>query len=212
MTPEQFLHRCPTIWHVGPAGAWDGIRRLGFRTADQLIAAADIEDSLRSQLRVEPRRTSIEMRVEGRTVTLRDQAPLFKRKDFASLMGDGMTVGDWIEILNRRVYLFSDRAAMEKILTKYVNLEGAQDVITFSPRTLLEVCRHRIELSAQKTGAIARVAGIQKRRDTFLSVGQFPDKRPAEITVLDGLTVEELGVVAFAERVHADGSRTKLER
>lgn len=211
MNSDQFLHRCPTLWHVGPAGSWEGIRRLGFRTAEQLINGAEhLDDDERRWLLTQPRRTAVRLTVDGSVVALRDQEPLLRRKDPESLMGDGLSVSDWINILNKRVYLFTDRTAMDKVLSKYIELEGAQEVITFSPRKLLDRCRPRIELSAQNAGAIARTSGAQKHLDTFLPVGQFPDRRPAEVTVLDG--IDDLSVVAFVERHERTGAKTTLAR
>ena len=70
MTPEMFLHRCPMLCHVGPIGAWEGIRRLGFRTASQLIADADLDDEDRSRLLTQPRRDSCRLIVHDMEVVL----------------------------------------------------------------------------------------------------------------------------------------------
>ena len=76
MKPEQFLRRCPTLWHVGPAGSWEGIKRVGLRTAEQLInRAAALDDDERSRLLTQPRRTRVTFTVEGSSVSLRDQEP-----------------------------------------------------------------------------------------------------------------------------------------
>ena len=56
MTPEQFLNRCKVVCHVGPAGVWDQIARSGFRTAEQLILEADLDDEERARLLSVPRR------------------------------------------------------------------------------------------------------------------------------------------------------------
>lgn len=208
MNPEQFLHRCQTLWHIGPIGSWEGIQRYGFRTAQQLIERAELGDDERGALMAEPRPAKVVLTIGDTTATLRDQEPLMRRKDITALLGNGMTVADWVATLNKRVYMFCDRTAMDKILLKYLELEGAQEVITFSPRKLFDVCRHRIELSAQNTGAIARMAGVQKNLDTFVSVGQFRDKKPAEVTVVDG--IDDLSVVAFVDRHYGDGKKEKL--
>jgi hypothetical protein len=68
-----------------------------------------------------------------------------------------MTVKDWVEILNKRVYFFVDLAARKKMLSKYVERDGAQDVLIFSPRLLWAAAKHRPELSTQNTGAVARI-------------------------------------------------------
>ncbi len=50
MTPEQFLSRCKVICHVGPVGVWEHIADHGFRTAEQLILEADLDEEERLRL------------------------------------------------------------------------------------------------------------------------------------------------------------------
>jgi len=211
VTFDEFLQRCPTLWHVGPVGSWEGIKKRGFRTAEQLIGMADLEASNRTELLTEPRADTVTLSVEGDTVTLRDQQSLLKRKDPGSPMGDGISVADWVQILNRRVYLFTDEVAMRKFLAKSVERDGAQEVITFSPRRLVEACRPQIELSVRNSGSVARTAGPQTQRNTFVSIALFPgSKRPSEITVVDG--IDDLSVVAFVETRHRDGTKVAVPR
>lgn len=209
MTPDQFLARCPALWHVAPAGAWDRIRDTGLRTAAQLIDAADLDDVRRAELLEAPRAESVRLTIDGADVLLRDQAPLL-RADLTKAIEPGFGVSAWIRELNRRVYLFADRAAMQKVLDKYVASDGAQDVITFSPLRLFEQEQHQIELSARNTGALARTTKATKGPDTFLSITRFPDRKPAEVTIVGGLN--DLTPVVRAERHHADGRREPLPR
>ncbi len=206
MTPEGFLERCPLLCHVGPIGAWEGIQQLGFRTASQLIADADLTEADRVALMTLPRRHARRLTVRGVEVMLRDQGPLFARRDLLTIMGDGLTVADWVRVLNGRVYLFAHPAALSKVLDKYVERDGGQELITFNRRKLLEIYRSKIELATQNTGAVARVAGPQKFRDTFKSIGLFPDRTPSEVTIVDG--IDDLSVVATVER-HLLGAKTE---
>jgi hypothetical protein len=210
VTPDGFLSRCPSLWHVGPPGAWDQIAANGFRTAEQLILRADLDQSTRAGLLNEPRRDSVRLVVDGEAVVLRDQGPLFARNDLASILDDGLSVADWVQILNRRVYLFADKVAMNKVLDKYVERDGAQDVITISPWRLLQAAGARLQLAQYNAGAIPRLTGPQRGRDTFTQISRFPDRKPAEVTILDGL--DDLSVVARAERHHSDGRREQLAR
>jgi hypothetical protein len=208
MTPEQFLNRCKTICHVGPAGVWDQINESGFRTAEQLILDADLTDEERHGLLSAPRRESVRLHVRGQEVTLRDQGPLFARKDLKSVLDSGIDVSDWIHLLNQRVYFFSDQTSMQKFLDKYVAMEGAQDVIWLSPLKVLEAEGLTLELSSQNTGAIARRRGPQKTADAFVPLFRFPDRRPVELTALGGFN--DLSPVFRAERCSPDGRRTLL--
>ncbi len=173
VTPERFLARCPTIWHVAAGGAWDIIKVLGLRTAQQLIVQADLDSDTREELLTTPRRVAVPLTVDGAKVTLRDQGPLCGVRNLRSKLHDGLEVADWIRILNARVYFFTDRAARQKILQKYVALDGAQDVLTISPLRLLTTAGPRLKLSDRNTGAIARKAEPYKGINTFVSVARF---------------------------------------
>ena len=65
---------------------------------------------------------------------------------------------------------------------------------------------HTSELPPQNTGAVARVKGPQKFRNTLLPIQAVPvERRLAEVTVLDGIS--DLSVVTQVER-HELGGRT----
>jgi hypothetical protein len=208
MTPEQFLSRCKVICHVGPAGVWEHIAKHGFRTAEQLILEADLDEEERQRLLSTPRRESVRLSVHGQDVILRDQGPLFARKDLSSILGEGLEVGAWIHLLNQRTYFFTDQTAMQKLLDKYVQVDGAQDVIWLSPLKLLDAAGLRLELTSQNTGALARRSGAQKTADAFAPLWRFTDRKPAEATIVDGL--DDLSPVFRAERCFGDGRRQSL--
>jgi hypothetical protein len=208
MTPEQFLNRCKIVCHIGPAGVWDRVSKTGFRTAEQLILDAELTDEERQRLLSTPRRESVQLRVHGEDVTLRDQGPLFARKDLKSALDSGLDVSDWIHLLNQRVYFVTDETAMQKLLDKYVQADGAQDVIWLSPFKLVQIEGLRLELASQNTGAIARKSGTQNTAETFVPLFRFPDRKPAEVTALGGL--EDLSPVFRAERCFPDGRRSLL--
>jgi hypothetical protein len=169
---------------------------------------ADLDEIGREQLLSTPRRESVLLHVRGEEVILRDQGPLFARNDLKSILDTGLDVSHWIRTLNQRVYFFATEAPLQKLRDKYVEKDGAQDVIWLSPLKILDVEGIRLELSNQNTGAIARKSGPQKTADTFLPLFRFPNQRPAEVTVLDGF--EDLTPVFRAERCYRDGRRVLL--
>ncbi len=97
---------------------------------------------------------------------------------------------------------------MQKVLDKYVQTDGPQDVVWLSPLKLLETEGLQLELASQNAGAIARRSGPQKTEETFIPLFRFPDKRPAEVTALGGFT--DLTSVFRAERCFPDGRRELL--
>jgi hypothetical protein len=208
MTEEEFLARCKRLSHVAPAGAWESFQKNGLRTAELLILQADLDGSRQQDLLTRIRPDAVTLRLGTQEVTIRDQGPLLARKDLTSLLGDGMTVEEWVRILNKRVYLFVDPAARDKLMSKYVERDGAQDLIVFSPLGLWRTARGRLELSSQNTGAVARISTAYKFRETFLPVSRFPNRTPAEVTIADGL--DDLSAVAEVMRVYSDGRRERL--
>jgi hypothetical protein len=187
-----------------PTRLVERIRREGFQTAEQLVRSADLDERDRRTLLSQPRECAVNLRIGDERVTIRDQRPLLARRDLAAILQEGVSVEDWVHLLNTRVYLFTDTSRMRKLLAKYLVVDGAQEVLLLSPLRLLQRAAGRIELTAQNSGAIARSSGVQKTRDTFLSLGRFPDRQPAEVTVVDGLA--DVFPVVRAERHYADGT------
>ena len=196
------------MWHVAPAGAWEAISAGGLQTAQQLIDAADLDDAAKAELSTTPRAEAVRFSVDGTDVMLRDQEPLL-RADLTDRLEPGTSVSDWVRLLNKRVYLFTDKALMRKMVDKYVERDGAQEVLSFSPLRLLEAARLQIELSAQNSGAAARRTDPYKGRDSFLSITRFPNRKPAEVTIVDGLT-DLSGIVMRVERHEADRSPVSI--
>ena len=136
-------------------------------------------------------------------MVLRDQGPLFARKDLKSILGDGLDVGEWIQLLNQRVYFFTDQPSMEKFMDKYVELDGAQDVIWLSPLKVLEAAGSRSS-SRARTQALSPVEAVRRRRRTPSPRSwRFTDRKPTEATILGGL--DDLSPVFRAERCFQDG-------
>jgi len=81
-------------------------------------------------------------------------------------------------------------------------------VIWLSPLKVLEAEGIRLELASHNTGAIARRSGPQKAADTFVPLFRFPDRLPAELTMLGGL--DDMTPVFRAERCFRDGRRLLL--
>jgi hypothetical protein len=206
---DQFLARCPSLWHVAPAGAWERISRTGFRTADQLIGEATLDDEQRTALTTLPRRDPVRLDIGGDEVLLRDQAALYPKPDQPCSLGDGQDVQTWVRLLNQRVYFFADAASMQKMVDKYVARDGAQDVLVLSPMRLIDAVRPQIQLAAQSSTTVAKRKTSPKDRDPFVSIALFPDRRPSEVTVVGGL--DDLSVVIRVQRFHADGRTEQLK-
>ena len=195
MTPDQFLDRCKFVSHVGPVGVWEQIAKHGFRTAEQLILESDLNEDEQQRLLSTPRRESISLCVDGDEVLLRDQGPLFARKDLASVLGDGLAVSDWVRLLNRRTFFFTDQLSMEKLRDKYAELDGAQEVIWLSPLRVIRLEGLCLELTTQNFWGDCSSKRPAKDGRHLRTIFEFP--QPKAERVNDG---------RWTKRPHADSS------
>jgi hypothetical protein len=65
-----------------------------------------------------------------------------------------------------------------------------------------------LELTSQNSGAIVRRSGSQKVADTFVPFSSFPNRKPKELTMVDGLN--DLTPVVRAERYFPDGHSDRI--
>jgi hypothetical protein len=111
-------------------------------------------------------------------------------------------------LLNRRTFFFTDQLTMQKFRDKYVERAGAQEVIWLSPLRVIRAEGLCLELTSQNSGAIARRSGPQKLVDTFVPFSSFPNRKPKELTMVDGLV--DLTPVVRAERYFPDGHSDRI--
>ncbi|GAC1534349.1 MAG: hypothetical protein NVS3B1_28820 [Marmoricola sp.] len=172
----RFEQMRPWLFHVTAIENVDGIRRRGLRTASQLAAEAGVGlAGVRREM----------LHLAGATV--RDQRPIISK----SLAGhlDGVTLDDWLEILNSRVFLFPDQDRAKALSQTYAKLAQPQAVLVFRTTDVLAAAGDRLEVADRNTGAVPREKGCPCRgRSTFVALPDAPDlRRIQEVTVVDGL-------------------------
>jgi hypothetical protein len=200
---EDLISISHVVEHVAHPAALDRLRTQGLRTAEQLIDDSNVPDARKSALSTTIRWTPVELPIGDSNAMLRDQARLRSERALEARLGPGLTVADWVALLNQRVYLFTTTAERDRLLSKYVELDGGQLVLGLSTRRLLDVAGDRVELAAQNTGAIPRTKSRTKTREVFQRWRSFPSaKRPAEFTIVDGLSADELAATVLRVEVH----------
>ena len=204
-TPARALARLrPSLFHVTALGAWPSIAELGLRTAAQLADLAD-QHPLTS---IRADRLDL---VEGDgawLIRLRDQRPMLRAQIESHL--DGVTLQQWLDLVNSRVYFCARQKDLTTLLMRYQN-EG-QDLVVFDTAKLLAAAAERVEVTAVSSGSPVAWGGCPCRgRDTFIPLPSFPGAAAdiEEVTVLDGLaSVDRL--VTRVVRYHPDRSSEVL--
>lgn len=199
LSPERALARLrPVLFHASGYGAWDSIRDAGLRTAAELLAGAG-----RGQF-TELRTAGVEVALEGMTekAELRDQRLQGRSRIEAHL--DGITLAEWIEILDERVHLFARQKELTALLARY-QAEG-QDLLVFDTARTLAAAGDRVEVATVISAAPDASRACRCRgRDTFVPLALYdgPADDIEEVTVTGGLS--EVGsLVNRVVRYHPD--------
>jgi len=196
MTPEDLSALHPLLFHVTVAGACEGIRRHGLLPTSRLLDLFEIAGEARGRLERtrRPGRTPISHPVHGSAV-LNDQLPMSEAA-LAKCLDDGLAPADWLALLNRRVFFWSDEAGFAGLLGARANRNRALEVLVVETLPLARAYADRIELSPINSGATLRKPA-RRGLPTFtplleLSYREWRRKRGGkdrikEVTVLGGI-------------------------
>ncbi len=196
MTPAELAARHPRLFHLTPAGGWDGIRARGLLSTSRLLDLFEVvgEDRARLERTCRPAAATIHHPVHG-TAVLNDQTPMSEAALSRCLDG-GLTPADWIGLLNRRVFFWADEAGLSRLAGAKANRGRAVDVLVVDTFGLTRAHADRVELSPINSGATVRKPA-RRGPATFtplaeLSYDQWRRRRGRldrllEVTVLDGV-------------------------
>jgi hypothetical protein len=187
----------PQLHHMAEAGSWASIQRIGLRTTEQLVNECNPDSTTRLEILGQQRKRSYELLHPAvGALTIRDQAPLGLHNLRPALTD--MTVEEWLEALNNRVFFWAHPQRLERLLNARLYRDSIHDVLVVDTARLVEAHRDRIRLAGMNTGSTIFPGAPKRGRDTFRTIETFPfqDRRRAgrgvvnnvvEVCVLDGL-------------------------
>ena len=196
MTPEELAARHPRLFHLTLPGAWTSIRDRGLLSASRLLDLFEIEGEARERLerRRRPAAVAIRHPCHGTSV-LNDQSPMTEAA-LARCLDDGLLPADWLAMLNRRAFFWSDGAGLSRLLGARANRARTVEVLVADTLSLARAHAERIEISPINSGATLR-RPARRGLTTFtpmleLSYAAWSRKRGArdrvlEVTVVDGV-------------------------
>lgn len=149
MDTDDFIARYPSLLHLAHLTSWPSIQRKGLLSAEQIVqrwgVAPDRADTLLSQRRAEP--VVLEHPDLGRAV-LRDQHPLSEERLAPALTG-GMTVPQWLRLLNTLVFFFPNQEGLDRLHAAYRGEPAV--VLKVRTRTLVREHEARVRLAGINT-------------------------------------------------------------
>ena len=191
MDPDELIRRHPQLFHMAAAGSWPAIRRSGLLSTRRLVEVCAAGDTVRDQVLGRRRATSVTLEhpVDG-PVVVRDQGPL--REHILRAVLTDLTVEQWLDILNGRVFLWPDPDRLDGLLRARRYRDHAHDVLVVDTASLLAAHAHRVRLSAINSGATLYPNATPRGSTTFRTIAEHdaPSSRRsgiAEVAVLDGV-------------------------
>jgi hypothetical protein len=165
-------------------------------TTRQLVDASAASAATRAAIMGQRRSESVTIQCPGLgTVVIRDQAPLREQFLTDSLDG-GMTVQQWLDILNNRVFFWLHPVRLAELLDAQRYRNRAHDVIVVDTASLVGAHAERLRLSPINSGATLYPNAPPRGARTFVPIGEYPyeERRGrgiqhaiAELAVIDGV-------------------------
>lgn len=171
MRPDDLVSLHPRLFHMAHAAAWPSIQRHGLLSTTSLLDLFGVTGDERHEIELvrRPRSVSLEHPVHGAAV-IRDQRPLQVGRLQSCL--EGMSVDEYLVLLNDRVFFWSTRQRLQRLLNAGLYRHEPQIVLELDTQLLLERHLHEITLSHLNSGATAWVPPT-RGRGTFKRIQDF---------------------------------------
>lgn len=173
MQSRDLIRLYPELFHVAADDSWPQIERHGLLSPTALVTRWGVKQGA-PQAAILGRRRS-ESRIlehpDFGTAVLRHQKALHEPSLADSL--DDMSVAEWYDLLNDRVFFFLQRNRLNEVLGARLYRDDAHTVITLNTKSLVAAYEDEIELSALNSGYAQRHSKEPRGRDTFQSIEEF---------------------------------------
>lgn len=213
MDTEHLIELYPRLYHMATAGGWPSIEMNGLWTTEQIVSSAELHDrevdAILRQRR--PQTVSIDHPILG-SVEVRDQKPL--KLGFLEESLVGMSVEEWLETLNNRVFFWLHEERLDTLLGARPYRNKEHDVLIIDTRSLLNAHHGNVRLSPMNSGATLFPSSLIRDRDTFSRIQDFDyeSRRPGrplqnrvvELAVIDGVHDMREHVLAVQRRRGAE--------
>jgi hypothetical protein len=188
MNVTTFVRLYPHLHHMAEAGSWKSIQQIGLLTTRQLVDDCNPDATVREAILGRRRRTQFTLThpVIGQ-VTIRDQKPLMMHNLEPALTD--MTVQQWLESLNDRVFLWAHPRRLTRLLDARSYRDSLHDVLIVDTARLVEAHADRIRITGMNAGATIFPRAPKRGSDTFQQIDTFPfdERRRGGKAVVDNV-------------------------
>jgi hypothetical protein len=172
LNPQEFAKLHPKLFHVTRADALPSIERHGLQSTNALLDLFEISPLLRAEIALHPRKTYLDLsHVDHGTVTLNHQKPLVESA-LIKCLDDGLSVPDWIDKLNSRVFFWPDDKRLNTFLQSNTKLGLPMCILSLDTLTLIQVFWDQMEVSPMNSGNTRRKP-LKRGHSTFSSLNEL---------------------------------------
>lgn len=157
---------------MAEAGTWPQIERHGLLSTTALLDRFEVSGPRRFEIESmrRPQIVEIQHAVHGRA-QIRDNKPL--REQFLEECLQGVSMQQWYELLNRKVFFWVRSERLETLLGARAYRRRAHDVLTFDTSALLERHGDTAMLASINTGATLYPSAPLRGPNTFAAITDF---------------------------------------
>jgi len=171
---DHLIALYPRLYHMAQEGSWPAISHHGLMTTTQLVDSSSSPADVRAVITGRRRPKSLAIECDGLgTVVIRDQTPL-REQFLIDALTDGMTVKEWLDILNNRVFFWLHPDRLAELLNARRYRNHAHDVIVVDTASLVAAHADRIRLSAINSGATLYPNAHERGPSTFMFIAEYP--------------------------------------
>lgn len=204
MKSSELVRLYPRLFHMAADGSWPSIERHGLLSSAELVRVWESQSDTRGVL--EQKRTSpVELKhPHFGTAVLRDQAPIHIPSLERALAGR-MTVAEWLDALNSRVFFFLDPTSLFGMLRSPSYRRATHTVLTINTESFVAAHESEIQLTDMNTGFAQPHNHKARGPETFQPLAVFTHPTREHAHVVKGRDVVELcisgGVVDIVDHV-----------
>lgn len=200
MDIDAFIERYPRLFHMAEAGTWPKIQHDGLRSTTALLDLYGYTGAARREIESERRAKSVIITHSktGETAVIRDNIPL--REQFLRTCLEEMTLRQWYELLNRKVFFWVSEERLTKLLNARQYKSRPHDVLTVDTKRLWDRRSDDITVAPINTGATLYPNASKRGPQTFRSIADHPVGTPVVEVAVDYAVPQIADHVALVQR------------
>lgn len=200
---DDLVNLYPTVFHITELSALASIEKLGLLSTTAALDKFGIAQDRRHQLESRIRRESAVIAKPGfGKVVVRDQKPLSAKK-LEGCLEDGLTVTEWLNLINRKVFFWVDREKAESLIKASEYRARKHLVFEVDTRSIVTAHQHSVTLASMNTGTTNPFAH-PRGRTTIAPLAEFPyaERNRRELRIAVELCVD-YSVPDFLDHIRA---------